>query len=297
MDFQCPRNEYVIQLQDSTLVMTRCRYFQRKRDFLNLTRSQENLWEVHIPADEMSLSDTAVLLQFCSELTIDALVLSRYSLEFLLKFSDFFDCDFLLIEYFHFFIQRDLLLTIKDFFQVLCHYHIEHPIVKRALSYYCTVLNLDYSVLVSLLHSGSPDSEYAIYRFKKKLRDAFKSKQYRKRIVSGNCQVGRHPMVVMPLPEAFQLRWGTMLQCCGSICCRDCFDWMFSRRALALPNSTTCPICRCFIDARTGEFLWEFCDILEARDRFNQLNDNGLSAFSRSLPLPSRPLPQPTRKP
>ena len=137
MDRDC-----VIQLSDHTLVLSRCRYFQRKRDFLNLIQSQENLWEIEIPAD-MSLHDSAILLQFCSLHEIDTLMLSRYSVDFLLKFSDFFDCDFLLMEYFQFFISRDLLLTIKDFFKVLCHYHIEHPIVRRALLCYSTTLNLD----------------------------------------------------------------------------------------------------------------------------------------------------------
>ena len=187
-------------------------------------------------------------------------------------------------------------MTIKEFFKVLCHYKIEHPIVRSSLLCYCNRLDLDYSELASLLISGSSDSEYAIYRFKKKLRDSFKSQKYRKRIVTGTCQVGRHPMVVLPstrFPETFHLRWGVMLQCCGSICCRKCFDWIFSRRALALPNSTTCPICHVYLDVTTGEYLWEYTEVLESLDRYNQLRLNGLIDTRHFIPVPLRPLPQP----
>ena len=108
--------EFKVQLFDHRLVLNRCRYFQQKQTFLNSTKSNENLWQVEIPVDNMSLSDTAVLLQFCSLDEFDVFELSRYSLDFLLQFSDFFDCDYILMEYFHYFISRDLLLTIKEFF-------------------------------------------------------------------------------------------------------------------------------------------------------------------------------------
>merc|ERR1711893_570259 len=127
----------------------------------------------------------------------------RYSMDELISFSDYFNCDYILIEYFLEFISRDLLLTIKDFFKVLCHYSIDHPIVKHALLCYATTLNLDYDLIESLLHNRSfvprkgfkPESRYAIFRFRNKLRDTLRTQKYQKRIVYGKCQVGHHQMV------------------------------------------------------------------------------------------------------
>ena len=292
-------DELRVFLYDTDLLTSRCLYFEHKRNFLTLIGSNEDLWRIVIPAEEMSLSDTAVLLHLCSCPDFDALGLCMYDLDFLIQFSDFFDCDFLLIEYFHFFISRDLTLTIRDFFRVLCHYSIDHPIVRTALLCYSNRLNLDYSMLSSLLISGDPNSKYAIYKFKRKLRDAYRSMNYRNRIVYGTCQVGRHPMVILPskqLTSKFYMKWGVMLQCCGSIVCRKCYDWIFTRVAEAFYKSTTCPVCRNVLDIDTGEYLWEYCEVLEARDRGRQLELNGMVNLAQFLPVPLRPLPQPTNQ-
>ena len=306
------------------MLLSRCKYFDCKLRFID-NGSLDDISHVDLPiydlTEGLSIIDTSALLYYCSIPKIDALVLSHYSINELLKFSDYFQCDYLLMEYFAFFISRDLLLTMREFFQVLCHYSIKHPIVQHALLCYATALNLDFDVLEDLLHNRSfmpvanfdpyriyekpiPNfdhkARYAFYRFRHKLRNALRSKQYYDRIVFGWCQVGNHQMVFLPATQyskTFYLKWGATLACCGSICCRPCFDWIFSRRAMALPNSTTCPICYVYLDVNTREYLWEFSDFLEAREMSNQRELNGLrdpNSWERlKIPPPAQPEYQP----
>ena len=280
--------ELKLESLDHKWLLQRCDFFDDQAD--------EEVWTIVLVAD-LSLSDTAVILSLISVEDPDILSLSNYDINILIKFSEFFKCNYLLIEYFRFFISRDLLLTIKDYFTVLCYFGIEHPIASSSLLCYCTTLNVEYSKLSSLLHSGDSSKKYAIYKFRHKVRSIIRSKAYANRMQYGTCQVGRHPIVVLPaknFEETAYIKWGTILQCCGSVCCSLCFDWIKTRPALALPNATTCPICTVFLDINTLEYLWEYTEALEERERGNQLRVNGfIGPMPRRLPIPQTPLPQP----
>ena len=281
--------EITFEVQNCKWLLSRCGYFA--------DRSLDLIWEIILPVGlSLTNPDAALLIQFCSTKEPDVFSLHHHSIETLIAFSDYFKCNFLLKEYFKFFISRDLLLTYKDFYKVLCHFGIDHEIVTSSLRCYSTTLDIDYQYLKSLLYSGDGKKKYAIFKFRTKLRNVVKSREYRNRIGHGNCQVGRHPIVVLPtkdFEETLHMKWGVLLQCCGSVCCQRCYDWIKTRPAMALANATTCPICNSFLDIRTLEYLWEHTEVLEERDRHNQLVINGLHAHPHGLPIPQRPLAQP----